>query len=225
MNPILVVIVVIFIGGILYLTNPFAETKETREQYLEKLRTFLEGRMEPVEGKESSHKIYFKYYERQFLYEDIIEVGFSKQVNNAYLKSTTNKDLDLNFEPFSKEGIIHTEALIVSKLNSSLFNEKIKIKVPDELKVFKINTSDPIQAKVLIEDPKIGRILAYYKDSDVKGHHRMSLKIKKGVIIVNFHPAVMRHPSLFSLHSNIHHIEEHLEKLSVLAQAIDKVQS
>lgn len=205
------------------MTNPFTESKETREQYLERMRAFLEGKTEPVDGKENSYRIFFQYYDRQFVYEDAMEVGFKKEVNNAYLKTKTNKNLELSFNPITKGGIIHTETLIVSSLKSRNYQEKIEIKLPEELKVFKISTNDPIQAKALIEDPKVAQVFAYYKDSDVQGQHRMSLTIKKGVVLVTFHPSVMRHPSIFSLHSNIHHIEEHLEKVSVLGQAVDKL--
>lgn len=205
------------------MTNPFGQTKETREEFLDKLAKFLEGRVEPIKERDNSFRLYFKYYEKQFVFEDMLEAGFSKEVNNAYLKNKTNKTLNLKFKPIEKGGIVHSETLMVSRLNSANFQEKIEIKLPEELKVFKIETDDPIQVKALLENPQVAEILSYYKDSDVKGIHRMSLKIQNGVIFLEFQPSVMRHPSLVSLRTNYQLINDHLEKLSILSEAIDKV--
>ncbi len=225
MNIFFVIIILVFVGGIVFLTNPFGESKETREQFLEKLTKYLEGKQEKIKEREDSYRIFFKYYEKQFLFEDVMEIGFSKQVNNGYLRNKTNKTLNLHFNPIQRGGIVHSEALIASHLDTSNYQEQIEIKLPEELKVFHVDTSDPIQAKALIEDPKIANIFAYYKEADVKGQHRMSLKIQNGVIIVSFHSSILRHPSLISLHTNIKMIDTHLEKISELSEAIEKVQT
>jgi len=225
MNVFIIIIIVGLVGGILFLTNDSGQSKQPREKYLEKLKNFLAGTIEPIADKKNAFRVLFDYYDRSFIYEDRIEEGFSDGVNKAYLKIKTNKSLDISFVVKEKEEGLHSKTLIFSTIDKqNIPSKETAINLPEKLEPFKIVTSDPMQAKALLENSAVGKIISYYKDSEAKGRHHMSIKVRKGVIILDFHPVLTRHPSLLSLYASVNKIQDHLEKLTVLAEAVDALQ-
>ena len=66
-----ILVIAALIFGIVYINSSSVHKKKTREEYLQDLANFLEGKVEPIVDRENSHKIEFNFEGYPFLYEDV----------------------------------------------------------------------------------------------------------------------------------------------------------
>jgi len=224
MNGFLILIVLLFLGGIILLSGKSSNKKKTREQFLKELAEFLEGTLEPIEDEtyENSFRIRFQYSNEDFIYEDLERPGFKENVNMAYLKVEVPGGLTLKFEEKKHSTTIRTDIFIASEISTQSEQKNYKIQVPKQLKHLNVVTSDPVIANRLFEDKKISSILKEFKNTDTLGRPFLSIGIINGVVTLEFHPRDIYYPNLTALYADVSSIDHYLSKLMVITRKLKK---
>ena len=225
MNIIIVIILVIIIStfGIIILQGKSPFTKKTRGQFLKELAEFMEGSLQPLPGKEQGFSVSYQLEGVNVIFEDFLDQGFDRKGRKALLKVKTNNPLILGFMEKEGKATSRSAPFMPSQISDEPIEKIIKVKIPDQLKFFRILTNDPLQTNFLFEDPRVLDIFLAYKNLDNRGYPYMSLKIWEGEIILEFQPTAACHPGLPDLQQDIPTIENHTEKLLVLYRLLEEL--
>ena len=166
MSMLLVLIVLLFLGGIILLSTKSPLKKKTRAQFLQELADLLEGVLEPIEDNEgeNSFRIKFQFKGQEFVYEDLEKKGFKEKIYKAYLKARTPSKLTLTFTEKRRSTKIRTDIFIASEVSTEHVNEHVQLQVPENLKDLKVFTTDPVAANQIFEDNKTAAILKKFKN-------------------------------------------------------------
>ncbi|MBN1869096.1 MAG: hypothetical protein JW847_00750 [Candidatus Omnitrophica bacterium] len=218
----LVLVILLFLGGIILLSAKSSLEMKPREQFLQELSNFLQGTLEPMESdsNEKSYRIKFRYKEQDFVYEDLENQGFKDKVYKAYLKAKTPSKLMLTFAEKEHSTRIRTEIFIASEVSTNNMDEHVQLRVPKYLKDLKIVTNDSAAANKLLEDPKTASVFKRYKNVDNRGYFFLTISIVNGEIVLEFRSIKSCHPNVFDLRSDIHSIDNHLERMIALIRKL-----
>ena len=111
-----IIIVVLLVAGILFLSSHSPIKKKSREEFLEEVAKFIEGKLEKAQGQEGSYQINFNFEGQHFLYEDFEDKGFKEKLNKAYIKSQTSTNLTLAFTEKERKMRILSDVFIASNI-------------------------------------------------------------------------------------------------------------
>jgi len=221
MNGLMILIVVIFIAGIILLSgkSPLKKRK-TREQFLQDLTNFLEGTLEPIEDEahSNSFRIRFKFFGKDFVFEDIEKQGFKDKVYIAYLKVQTPSQLTLTFTEKKRSMKIVTDIFLASNISSKQVGQTVQLQVPKHLNDLNVFTNDTKAANELFEIGKISSIFRQFINMDSRGYSFMPIEIIDGVVTMEFYSEKTLHPNLSTLYGDISSIENYSNKLMVFVR-------
>lgn len=221
MSIMIIIIVVGILIGIVFLSSRSPFKKRTREEFLAELEKFLEGKTEPIPDKEDSYQIKFTFEKQDFIYEDVKVAGFKEDSYESCLKAQTRSNLTLQFTEKERDPIIRAEIIQASAIPDSIAPQEAKLQLPKNLKNFSVFTNDVRRANEVFQDKKVASIFSDYKNVDVRGYAFLSLVIKNGMVILNFHPSGRYNPRPISMLSDIHPLEDYLDKLLVVVRKLN----
>lgn len=222
MTVVLIILVVLLIVGIIILNKEPSTKEKTREEFLEELTHFLEGKLEPLEGQDNAFRIIFQFEGVDFMFEDVEAAGFGGTNYKGYLKTKTGRNLDLNFTEVHGKVKIKSDILIASEIKDEPLRKDLKVSLPKALQGLKVFTNDPETLNKLFEDQKFVRVLSKFKNEDSRRHPFVSLKIEQGEVILEFHTNALFRPSYVQLHNDVPSIENQLNQLLVVVKTLNK---
>ena len=214
MSWFLVLLILLFLGGIILLGVKSPFEKKTREQFLQELAGFLEGTFESL-GDEvygRSFRLLFRFGGEEFIFEDLEKQGFRDKVYVAYLKVKTPSKLTLTFTEKRRSMRIRTDIFMASEISTQQAEDHVLLQVPKYLKDLKVSTNDPVVANKLFEDKKAAAVFRQFKNVDSRGYPFLSIGIVDGTVILEFHSVKAFNPSLSNLWADIASIEDYLDK-------------
>jgi len=214
---IVIIIFVLLAGIILASSNVFAR-KPTREQFLQSLGKFLEGKLRPIDGQPGGFQIDFFFEGQAFVYEDVIDRGFKEEARKGSLKTTIHKDFSLYFTEKPRSTTIKTDVLIVSKIPDEPIRPDTMVALPPSLKGLDVQTNNIRLANKILANARIVDILLEFRSVDSRGYPSMSWKIADGVMILEFHPAEGKIPSYRDLTGRVSAVEDYLEELAKIVR-------
>ena len=222
MGILIVLIVLLFLGGIVLLSAKTPPEKRTREYFLQKLADVLEGTLEPIEGiaGENSFRIKFCFKGEEFVYEDLEKQGFKDKVYKAYLKAKTPNKFTLTFTERRRSTKIKSDIFMASDVSTNYVNEHIQLQVPKYLKDLNVSTNDPVVANKIFEDNKTASVLKKFKNVDNRGYPFLSLGIVGGEVSLEFRSTKTCCPNIPDLREDVPSIENHLERMIVIIRKL-----
>jgi len=206
----LLVISIIFVN----LKNPFQ--KKTREQYLQELAHFLEGKVEPIEDKENSFRISFNFENYKFVFEDIELLGFGAKDTKGQLIAETSRHLNFGFVETREKTSIKSGIMLASEIVDEPARKIVKVRLPESLSKFTANTNDPTTANRLMQDERVVQVFESYRNKDARGYHTISLRIVDGKVILEYQRSGITKPSLLGLIGDTASIESDIRKLLII---------
>ena len=221
----LFILIIILVIGIVVINSNFSVKEKTRDQFLKDLAKFLDGDLQPIEGKNNSYQITFQYEGYAITYEDIESIGFRGEVYKAYLKIPTKSKLVLYFVEKDPSASFKMSPIIASDIPNESVAEKTVVNLPKDLKGLGVHTNDPQQVNELFDDPKTVKTILAYKNMSARGYPSMSFRVVEGVVIVEFRSSLSFHPSLDLLKSNIPRIDDFLDELLVFVNRVNEINS
>jgi len=215
-------IIALFVIGIIYLNSSFKNEPKTREEFLEDLTKFLKGEKKTIEGHENSYRIHFTFDGYHFDYEDFETKGFADNLYKSFLRAKSSTQFSLEFEEKDHRSGFKKISLL-SSLGSKQTQGKGSVLMPKGLKQFKAISNNPSLAKKFFENVKIVKIFNSFKNVDTRGKPFSSLKIVRGVVILDFHQSGRYSPKPLHIHSNTELLESHLDKMLTVIKTIDSL--
>lgn len=219
------VIIVLLLAGIVILSRPAPALKRSREDFLQQLVNFLDGRLEPMAEQPNGYRIQFQFDSHDFIYEDIVEPGFKEAINKAYIKAKTSSSFSLYFTEKEAATSFRVDTLIVTELAKQPVYENVKIVLPKGFEKLKAFTNDPQTANKFLEDPRILSAYREFKNQDARGFLSVALLIVDGALVLELLPVGNFRASLIALQSHIPSIEDYLEKLVIIIDKLNKTSS
>jgi len=223
MSGIAITIIVLLLAGLMYFGGHTPPKERSRDQLLKDLGEYLEGSLDPIQGKENSFRIRFTFEDENFVYENIQTKGFRDAFFRTYLKVETLSRLSLNFTEKEHRKIIRSEVVRTTGISDKAASYKHKIFVPKKLQNFDIHSNNPGHANELLGDPKVLKILLEFKNVDSRGYHFLSLEIVDGVVILEFHPSGRCNPTPLHFLHDFDSIEILLDKLLVIVNRLNNL--
>jgi len=217
---IVIIIIVILIFAIIFLSGNSPFNEMPRDEFFRGLEKVLNAKLAPIEGKEDSFRIEFKFEEEDFIYEDVIQKGFRGDVNEAYLKVKMPSKFSLTFSERKKEAMIKSEVLMASEMVDDPDRDAKRITLPKGFERLKAYTNDVALANKLFMDPKVAGIFSQFVNVDNRGCPSVSLKIIDGIVILEFHSSTSLNPNRRALRNNISSLENYCDKLLVVVKKI-----
>lgn len=215
------IVVVGFLGGIVYLSSKSFEHEQPRENFLESLTKFVEGKKTPIDGRENSFQVEFDFEGQPFVYEDVETKGFRDHVYKVYLKAKSKSNLTLSFVEKTERLTVRTEIFMASKIPDEPIEREAKVQLPKDFKEFGVYTNDAVKVNQLLDNPKIFQIFREFKNVDNRGFHSVGLKIVEGVCVLEFHTTGTLKPSYQTIFRNVAKIEDYLDKLCVVTKGLN----
>ncbi len=215
-----ILLVAAIIYGIVLLIGLFVKKEKPRTIHLEKMKKFLEGQLEPLERHPNSYKLIFVVEGTEFVFEDIIEeVGFSSNQFKGYLKVQTQSNLTFSFT--EKETTkVRTNIVRATEIPAQGVDIR-KVIVPPEFQEFYIHTNSPRRVNALFADDEVLSILKGFKNRDFRGRPSLSLEIKEGLIVLEFHSNRLLRPHIYQLHDDYSVIEKYVDQLMILVKKLN----
>ncbi|MFA5088150.1 MAG: hypothetical protein WC552_03845 [Candidatus Omnitrophota bacterium] len=217
MNWFVIAIIAVVIVIVL-LSRKTSSDKERREDYLQEMKSFLDGPLEALAGYENSYRIPFLYKGRAFEFLDIEEPGFKSLERKAFLKIKTSVDLTINMTERARD-TVRSGIVQVSELSNRINNV---VETPEKLKRFEISTNNINKVNELFANDKIVDIFGKFMSIDRRGQPIMALKIQDGVITLEFYSDVALAPNLYDLKHNVSSLEGYLARLLILVEAVER---
>ena len=227
---ILAVLILVMLGAIAYLA-PRAQTHaKSEEAFVKKIVKFLQGICDAPdsvkwtmgENKHSfSIKFIFEGYE--FVLGSVDEKIFGGRVEKVFLKTIIPTPFILSFSEMEGSMMTRLDMTLISKVEDTPRSSQQAVNIPKDLKTLHIFTNNIEQTNRLFSDPKIVRILTKFKNVDHRGYPFMALKVIEGVVILEFYPSYVSHPSLYALRNNVSLIENYLVDLKEIMQKLKAV--
>ena len=219
MNGWIVAIIIFSVAGIIFLSSKNTPIrKKTREDFLEELRKFLEGRLEPLAHFENSYRIAFDFEGRAFEFEHIEDKGFEKVHYKAFLKTKTPTDFILNFTEAAR-ATIRSDIVQASNIKEPTVE---RVAIPKELKGFNIFSNHPVWVNGIFAYDKILDIFLDLRSKGPRGEPIMPIRVQDGVVSLEFYLGALLKPNLHDVHENVAKIENYLDRVALLAEAIEE---
>jgi len=220
MNPLIVFLIVGMVVAIIYLGSGSAHKRPSRKKFLEKMVSFLEGRLEDLEQYKNSFKIVFDYKGQTFWFEDIEEQGFhGENTYKAFLKAKTSSPLTICLTERSRSSV-RPNVENIQDISNRWAQDRAEVGLPKELEEFSIYTNHPSQTRALLSDEKIAKIFSAFKNRGSRGYPSMSLEVMDGTVVVAYHTQDDLLPSLLDLQQNISSIEKYLDMMLKVTEKI-----
>lgn len=213
-----VVIIVVLLAGIILLNSNVLSRKPTREQFLQSVEKFLEGKLRPVDGQPENFQVEFFFDGQSFVYEDVIDRGFKEEARKGYLKTRIHADFSLYFTEKPRSTTIKADVFISSQVPDGPARPDAWVVLPPSLKGLDVQTNHVRLANRLLADPKIVDVLLGFRSVDSRGYPSMSWKVADGVMILEFHPAEGKIPNYSDLTRCISSMEDYLGELSKIVR-------
>lgn len=214
-------VILLLIAGIILLKSGHSPLKKTsREESLQSLAKFVEGRLEPMAGQTGGFRIRFTLEDQEFIYEDVPEKGFGESAYKGCLKAETGRPFSLMFTEKERGGMARLKLIIPSQIPDEPSQAGAKLDVPESLKDLNIHTNNPAAANKLLGDRKVLSFFTELKNIDNRGHALMPFKIMDGAVILEFQSLPARHPSLQALYNDISVMDVYLDKLLVFIKKL-----
>lgn len=220
MNIVLVIAAVFMVGLIFLLNSRFFEQKDKRRRYLESLAELLEAKLEPVPGAENSFQIRFLFKNREFVFEDVEDRLQDTAIYRVSLKAKTASNLKVSFTERPRT-TIRANVQSFNDLKSPWTAGADKVILPVDLQGFMLFSNDTKKAIALFANEAVVKIFLSFMSMAKRGHPAMSLEIVDGIVTLSFHPAGELKPTWVDLQNNPSRIEDYLDPLHVIAQAVD----
>ena len=224
MNGFLIFVMILFFGGIVVLSLKSSNRKKTREQFLEELARFLDGKTEAIEDEAyvDSFRICFKFSGEQFIYEDVLTTGFKEKINKGYMKVKIPNKTTVRFEAKKALMKIKKDIFLASEVSTQSEQVTYKVQIPKQFEDFGVYADDPMIANSLFEDKKIAGIFNDYKNKDRFGHSFIAMAVIDGFVVLEFYPEEIFYPSLISLYKDVPSIDNHLNKMMTIFHKFKK---
>ena len=205
--------------GIFLLVGFLTEKEKSRIHYLEKMVKILDGRLEPITSALNSYELMFVFEGVRFAFIDLEEVSAKRPSFKGFLKTQTACSLTLEFFERNRSQIRGT----VVKA-SEIADEGVDVgtvKIPKPLEEFAIHTNSPQKVNLLFADEGILKLFSGFKTIERHGRPIMSLEIKAGTIVLEFHSNRSIKPHLSELREEPYAIEEYTRKLLPLIKKLE----
>lgn len=212
MNFLIIIIVILFVTGILYLNGGSQAKKKPREEQLSDLAKLLEGKLVPIEGFPNSYKISFEFEGYHFNYEDVEVAGFKDKVFKSYIKVLTTSKLTLTFGEKKRTRLIE---------HSKTAQSTGEVRLPKELQDFGAYSNNPPLAEKFLDDPKVIKVFKKYMDSDSWGRSIMAVKVFSGSVVIEFDSGGRGIHKALTYVTESTVIEEYLDDVLVLVQKLE----
>lgn len=219
------VVSIILVAGICFLNKGNTGNKIPRKEYLEQLCKYTEGKLEIAEDWGDSFRVSYEFDGRDFVFEDRFIKGFKHALYRGFLKTKIKSIFFLAFTYHVKNITVHSDIVIMSKLEGQRIDQKDRVMVPPELKNFEVFTNEIKTANELLMDKKFVGILKEFISINAQGTPFISLKIIDSEIILDFHEYAASKPSLEGLKTSIPSIENYTEKILYIAKKVDEFAS
>ncbi len=216
-------ILIALCGGIILLGGYSPSKIETREQFLQSLAKFLEGDLKPIEGEAEGFRVSFNFEGQIFLYEDILEYGFTEKAYKGYLKAQSPTKLTLSFTERPRSMLIKSDVIIASQIQDGPLPERARVRVPPKLKDLNVHTNDPFLVNALWNDPKIVSIFLGFKNVDARGYPSMSIRMVDGLLILEFAPTIDKRPNRPTILRDIHAVDAYLTQLLKIIKRLTEI--
>lgn len=220
MGLIIWVVVIILIGGIVFLSADI-EKKDTRKKHLDGLIDLLHAEQHDISGRVNSYELRFEYRKAPFLYEDIEDKVFEKVIYRGFLRLNLPIQFNVVFTEHKKTSFRSIPLFLAQSSSAATSN---KIESPKGFKEFDIFSNKPEVATKLFEDDAVARAFAKFKNKDINGRPEMALEIVDGVLVLKFYPLGQQlEPTIFDLRNNVSLIENFLEDMLVIYRQMCKI--
>ncbi len=221
MTPLVIGVVVVIIIAIVLLSRGTTNSEQKRSEYLQRLAEFLNTQVRPIEGLSNSFELVFKYDDQEFVFQDLEDLGFQSKIFRAILKTQLKIPLTLTFIEDSKSRL-RSDIAVLEQLTSPGAHLGEKVDVPKSLKAFSIATNKPVVVNALFKQADIVKIFNQFKGVDPRGHPTMSLEIRDGMVVLEFHSSGPLKPSWLDLQNNASMIEEFIKKILLVVRAANQ---
>jgi hypothetical protein len=221
-NFIFIVIMVCCVAGFIVFYYPTKKETISRPDFLEKLRQFMEGRLDPIPESPNAFRITFTFQKRPFVYEDIFMPGFKGMVNKGYLKLQTNSMFTMTLSEKKEKKLIQPDIVMMSNVTEIEDPVTRNVSIPEALKEFRVHASDSDKATRIFRDGKIAKIFVEFKNMDTRGYPISAVRIVDGQLILEFNPSARFNPNLIALYRDVAVIEDFANKLILLADKIER---
>lgn len=224
MNIVIILIVVICVVGIILLSGKSPFEKKSREQNLQSLAKFLEGKLEPIEDEayDNSFRIKFRFSGVDFVFEDWEKQGFKDKVYSCFLYAQIPGKFMLTFSPKEKPSKIKSDIFIASQVSSNVSDGEEPLELPKFLKDFQVTTHDTRDANKFLDDGKVAAIYKHYRRIDTRGNGVMPIQIANGRVSLEFYADTDLEPNIKDLYHHIPVMENHLNRMSALIRQVKK---
>ncbi len=213
------ILVVVLLAGIILINSNILFHKQTREQFLQSLEKFLEGKLRfIIDAQPGGFQIDFFFEGQAFVYEDVIDRGFKEEARKGYLKTIVHKDFILYFKEKPRSTTIRTELFISSQIPDGPTRPDAWVVLPPSFQGLDVQTNNIRLANKLLANARLVDILLEFRSVDSRGYPSMSWKIADGVMILEFHPASGKTPSYHDLTGRISSIEDYLVDLAKIVR-------
>ena len=198
--------------------------QRTRDNVIQDLEEFLEGKAQPIEGQGDGFSLAFNFEGYDFIYEEVEVHGFGSKNFKGYLKIQTPSSFILHFTEKKAKTRIRSDIFIASDIKDDSVKKEERLVIPEKLKEFSVHTNNISFANHLFDSAKFLRIVQQYKNEDHRKSYSSALKITDGLISLEFHEMRSFKPSLLHFHQDIPSIETHIERLIELYGIIKTIQ-
>lgn len=212
----IILVVVAFVGGIIWLSGTASHKGPSRMQFLEAVAKFVEGELRPIPGQPDAYRIEFTFEGQPFIYEDVPDRGFRNESYKGYLKAQTGRPFTLHFIEKTQSTTIKTDVIIASQIPNEPVQGAAKVFLPPKLKGLDIYTNDTAFANVLLAQERIVATFLEFKNVDARGYASIALRILDGTLILEFYSAEHKNPGHRALMRDIPSLENYLERLHFL---------
>lgn len=217
MNPLIVLLIVGILVAIILLSRESPQGEGLRKKYLEAMAKFVGSALEKSQLYDNSYQINFRYEGTEFSFEDIEEQAFQNRTYKGFLKAKTPIKLTLRFTEKSRT-VTRSDVTALSNFVTVWAQDKGQVGLPKVLKDFHIYTNNSEMTRKLLEDDRIVKVFAKFKDVDSRGHPVMSLEITEGVVTIKFQPPGNLKPNLLDLQRNVPSLEDYLADLLLFVE-------
>ena len=210
-------------GGIVFVANRSSVPKKDRKGRLKELTQLVEGHMEGIPGERACYRVKFDFEGYAFVFEDLVEQGMEDLLNRACLKVSTKARFSLDFTEKERTLRITADVVIVSEIKDVPLVPKIKVTPPPELGNLEIFTDDPAMVNEFFKQRKVVKIFKAFQNKDNRGFVFNALRIKDGVVILEFYANSTFQPNLDVFWHNIYSIEDYADRLLFIARVMDRL--
>lgn len=212
--------IIAVLAVIVYMTINSPSLKSRNESYLQEMSRFWGGECNPIPEAENSFRVTFKFRGYDCSFEEVEVPGLRGPTQIGYLKMNTGGRLTLSFTERSRTQIRSNAKSFEDVANSMWGSTGDQVQLPKDLQEFNAHTNNIALSNTLINHPAVTRIFLSYKQRDSRGHPVMSLQVRDGVIVLEFHPPGEVEPSILTLQQNVTTSESYLKEFLAISEVL-----